>query len=132
MKFRDDEHIKLYNKLCSRMRYLDCYHRCVAYLIALDSVCRQHVEDIFDFQEDGIKRNSLNRGWQTGTSKRTTRLAFNLWNSCCTDGETYTDKDGYEDELPSSYYSPDYIFCCEYAVYYWEAIKLRYPEYTNE
>jgi hypothetical protein len=21
------------------------------------------------------------------------------------------------------------IFCCEYAVYFWEAVKIRYPEY---
>ena len=31
----------------------------------------------------------------------------------------------------SSSYAPSEIFCCSYAPYFWEAIKIRYPEYTR-
>ena len=127
MIFHDEQHETTYNAICTRMKYLDCYHRSLAYLLALDTVLREHIEAVFDFQEDGIKRDGLHKGFQTGTSKKTTRLAFNLWNGCYDDGETYTDKDGYETELPSSYYTPEQIFSCtEYAPYYWQAIQIRF------
>lgn len=133
MRFYDDEHERKYNDFCQRMQYLDEYHRAVAYLFSLDTVCREHVEDIFDFDRDVIIIEGLQKGWQTGTSRRTTHLAFNLWNSCCSDGdETYKDKDGYEVELPSVAYTPDHIFCNGYAEYYFEAIRLRFPLYCDE
>ena len=100
MIFHDEHHETAYNDICSRMKYLDCYHRSLAY---------------------------LHKAFQTGTSMKTTRLAFNLWNGCYDDGETYTNKDGYETELPSSYYTPDQIFNnAEYAPYYWQAIQIRF------
>ena len=113
MIFYDEAHETSYNDICSKMKHLDCYHRSLAYLLALDTVLREHIEAVFDFQEDGIKRDGLNKGFQTGTSMKTTRLAFNLWNGCYDDGEAYIGKDGYETELPSSYYTPDQIFCCK-------------------
>lgn len=127
MIFYDEQHETTYNEVCSRMKYLDCYHRSLAYLLALDSVLREHIEAVYDFQEDVIKIEGLSKGFQTGTSKKTTRLAFNLWNGCYDEGEEYTDKDGYKVPLPSSYYTPDQIFCCtEYAPYYWQAIQVRF------
>lgn len=127
MIFYDERHETSYNDICSRMKYLDCYHRSLAYLLALDVVLREHIEAVYDFQEDGIKREGLHKAFQTGTSCKTTRLAFNLWNGCYDDGETYTNKDGYETELPSSYYNPDQIFNCkDYAPYYWQAIQIRF------
>lgn len=132
MKFKDECHETLFWVIMQKMTCKGVYHQSVAYLIALDSVCRNHVEEIFDFKENLIRRESLHKGWQTGTSKKTTRLAFNLWNDCCTDGEIYTDKDGDNDYLPSESYSVSEIFCCEYAPYYWEAVKIRYPEYAGE
>ena len=126
MKFRDTEHEELYNKLCSRMAYIDCYHKAVAYLISLDTVCRQHIADMFDFDEDVIIPECLRKPWQTGTSKKTTRLAFNLWNSYQSEGEPL------KEEQLSPNYTPEHIFSCSYAPYYWQAIKLRYPEYADE
>lgn len=68
MIFHDEQHENAYNDICSRMKYLDCYHRSLAYLLALDTVLREHTEAVFDFQEDGIKRDGLHKGFQTGTS----------------------------------------------------------------
>lgn len=43
MIFYDDRHETSYNDICSRMKYLDCYHRSLAYLLALDVVLREHI-----------------------------------------------------------------------------------------
>lgn len=114
MIFRDDTHAAVYQDICSRMKSNDCYHQSMAYLLSLDVVLRKHYTEVFNFDRDGIIPEVTNREWQTGTSIKTTRLAFNLWNGYC-----------YEDDVPSSYYTPIEIFCCDYAPYYWQAIRLR-------
>lgn len=127
MVYRNEKHKKDYESILSRMNINDCYHRSLAYLLALDTVLFEHIETLYDFQEDGIKLEGLHKGFQTGTSKKTTRLAFNLWNGCTDEGETYVDRDGYESSLPSIYYSPEQIFnCTTYAPYYWQAVQLRF------
>ena len=131
LKWADEEHEYYYSLFCSRMEYLDEYHRAVAYLLALDENIRNHVSDVFDFDRDVIILEGIDMSWQTGTSKKVTRLAFNLWDGCCSDGEKYISEEGYELELPSAYYTPSSIFCCNYAPYFWEAIKLRYPCYID-
>lgn len=128
--FADDKHWECFTSIINQMQQSDVYHMSMAYLLALDTVTRQHVPEIFDFSEDCIKLEGLDKPWQTGTSLNTTRLAFNLWNGCCTDGETYTDSEGYTADLPSGNYSVADIFSCSYAPYYWQAIKIRFPEYT--
>lgn len=132
MKFKNEYHETLFWVIMQKMKYKDDFHTTVAYLIALDPVCQNHVEEMFDFKKDHINPKCIKEAWQTGISKKTTRLAFNLWNNHCTDGDTYTKDNGYEDELPSRYYSVADIFCCPYASYYLEAVKIRYPEYTME
>ena len=114
------------------MPYSDIERKALAYLFALDTVCFDHIRDLYDFSDNCILLNGLDKGWQTGTSKRTTRLAFNLYNSHCSDGETYIGSDGIEDNLPSACYSPAFLFCCEYAKYYVEAIKIRFPEFFGK
>ena len=114
------------------MPYSDIERKALAYLFALDTVCFEHIRELYDFEGDSIKPDTLDKGWQTGTSERTTRLAFNLYNSHCSDGETYIGSDGIEDNLPSVYYSPAYLFCCEYAKYYAEALKIRFPEFFGK
>lgn len=130
--FYDKAHMQAFTECIARMKCSDVYHISLAYLLTLDKICRKHLDRLFDFANDAIKIEALAQPWQTSTSQKTTRLAFNLWNGCSDDGKEYTDKDGYKVSLPSEYYSPSKIFCCSYAPYYWEAIKLRYPEYTKD
>ena len=58
-------------------------------------------------------------GWQTSGTVRVCRLAFNLWN-------------GYTDPEHSNAYSPEDLFCCEFAPYFMEGVKIRYPKYCRE
>lgn len=122
MKFYDDTHERLYATLCDKIGdKLDCYQRAVFYLFALDSVARQHINDLFDFDDNSIKLSALNKGWQTGTSKKTTRLAFNLWNNW------YSDDVDSDDWQPSSTFTVSSIFeCAEYAEFYFIAIQIRF------
>ena len=128
IEFYDDEHERSFQTICKKMKCLECYQLSMAYLLALDIVLREHIEDVFDFEENCIRPDALHKGWQTGTSRRTIRLAFNLWNGYAYEGETYIDKDGYENDLPSTNYTPAEIFCCNcnYAPYYWQAIQIRF------
>ena len=127
IKFIDEEHKSNFERFCDMFGAdLDEYRLAVAYLLALDSECCKHYKDIFDFDEQVIKPEGLNKGWQTGTSVKTTRLMMNLWNGYQYEGEPL------EEEKPSSYYTPEHIFACSYAPYYYQAIKLRYPDYTEE
>ena len=129
MKFKDKDHELNYDSILELMKKDDCYHRSLAYVFALDTVCFTNLRRLFDFADDKIKPRSLDEAWQTVTSKKSTRLAFNLWNGYCTDGETYIGSDGFEEILPSVYYTPYNIFCCGYAPYYVEAVKIRFPEF---
>ena len=119
--FKDQEHQQLYYALCALMEQvndLDEYHQAAAYLFSLDNVCREHYKDLFDFEGDRIKPGGIAEEWQTSTSLKTSRLMFNLWN-------------GYTTEEESKDYTPESLFACSYAPYYWQAIKLRYPCYAE-
>ena len=132
IKFRDEQHERNYNFILDMMPYSDIERKALAYLFAIDTVCFEHIRDLYDFSDNRIMLSGLDKGWHTGTSGRTTRLAFNLYNSHCSDGETYIGSDGIEESLPSAYYSPAYLFCCEYAKYYAEALKIRFPEFFGK
>lgn len=118
MKFRNDDHKKLYLDLMVRMKRNDAYHRSAAYLMALVPMVE---DDVFDFGEDCIRHEGLFAGWQTSSSRRVTRLMYNLWNGCCEDVEAD------RPESTSGYYAVDSIFCdYEYAPWFYEAIRIRF------
>lgn len=132
INFYDEDHAAAFDEFLKKMRKMDSYHLSMAYLLSLDSDLREHVNEVFDFEKDGIKPEGLHSGFMTGSSSRTIRLAFNLWNGKCDDGETYKDENGDERSLPSYYYTPDHIFCYSlYSKYYMEALKLRFPRVMN-
>lgn len=117
MKFYDVEHEQGYKAIISRMAYADEYHNAVAYLLALDNVTRKHVSDVFNFADDCIVPDALSKAWQTSTSLKTTRLAFNLWCGWCSDSE---------EEPNAEAYSVASIFNSGYAEYYLNAIGIRF------
>ena len=129
MIFQGKEHEKMFNKLCKEMPYHDNLQMSLAYLLTLDTVLRDHIGALYDVKKDVIIFEGLNKPFQTSTSSKTTRLAFNLWNGSVYDSdppETYIDKNGEKAYIPSKYYAPNNIYNCNYTPYYFEAIKIRY------
>lgn len=119
MMYHDEAHKAAYSALCAQMRYLDAYHKALAYLLTLDEVIREHITDVYDAAADCIKPDGLRREWQTGTSTATTRLAFNLWSGFAADDEG--------DNADARNYTPERIFGrTEYAPFYWQALQLRF------
>jgi hypothetical protein len=117
MFFKDDYHEKNYDSILKRMAYVDAYHDSMAYLLALDSILRDHMDDVFDFQQDCIVPDALRKPWQTGTSLRTTRLAFNLWCGWCSDDDNVENMDAY---------AVSRIFDGTLADYYMVAVCIRF------
>jgi len=129
IKFKNEEHENRYYEILARMGSTDSYHSAVAYLLALDTDCYKHIESLYDFVEHGIRPwGALNQAWQTGTSVKTTRLIFNLWNTRCYD----LDDDSREIKESARKYTVDEIFSSNLAFWYFEAVKLRYPHIGTE
>ena len=82
--FYDDAHEAFFREKLERAaasgRTPDNYFRSFLYLCGLCPDTRSHFPRLFDWREWCICPEALADGWQTGTSKRITRLAFNLWN----------------------------------------------------
>ncbi|MFR8871980.1 MAG: DUF6075 family protein, partial [Oscillospiraceae bacterium] len=79
----------------------------------------QHPPGCLISSQDRIEPEGMHGGWQTSGTVRVCRLAFNLWN-------------GYTDPEHSNAYSPEDLFCCEFAPYFMEGVEIRYPEYCRE
>ena len=116
--FASDQHRAFYDRCMTRVRN-DCYHRALFYLIGVSGDTRKMVDRLFDFNEDCIRPEALHSGWQTDGTYRLCLCAFNLWNG-------YTDADHGRNATPEN------LFCCGFAPYMLEGIKLRYPEYCRE
>ena len=113
--FRDKRNEELFYEILEKMGITpeyDSERAAVAYLISMDNVCREHVSEIYNFDECCIRLSALGKGWLTGSSRRTLLLAFNLYNG-------YVPEDGCADV--------QYIFSYNsYLTYYLEAIKIRF------
>ena len=125
--FYDDAHEAFFRERLDRAaasgRTPDSYFRSFLYLCGLCPDTRSHFHRLFDWREWCICPEALADGWQTGTSKRITRLAFNLWNGY---GQEQP-----EDERVSAAFLPDEIFCCGFQSCFFEAVRLRFPEYAD-
>lgn len=130
MKFIDDEHKKFFLEKWEEAKEqgkTDVYYKLLIYTLSICETTREHFKEIFDLNNGEVNLNSIQKGWQTSTSLKVTRMALNLWNHSI----VYDSEADIENEQISSYYAPSEIFCCSYAPYFWEGIKIRYPEYTN-
>ena len=126
-KFIDKEHKQFYEQKLKETGKLDVYRKALIYTLAMCETTREYFADIFNLKDGEININSLQAPYQTGSSEKVTRMAFSLWNRCNYDSE----KD-IENEKVSDKYNVSEIFCCSYAPYFYEGIKIRYPEYTRE
>ena len=130
MNFINDEHelffINTLRKLQEK-KQVDVYSASLAYTLGMCEETRKNFNRIFNIQDGEINIDSIGAPWQTDTSAKVTRMAFSLWNNCMYDSEQDA-----EVKTVSKNYNVGEIFSCSYAPYFYEGIKIRYPEYTKE
>lgn len=125
--FKSAAHKNFYLEYLPQCRYKDVYHKALVYCLGIDADTRNHVNRIYDFKSGCVKTECLNEGWQTSGSMRIVRMAFNLYCNGTPSVFDIEDADGKLQECGC--YTVEDLFCCGYAKYFWEAIKIRYPEY---
>ena len=129
--FIDEEHENFYKKQVANLEKIDKsdnFHKSAIYTLGICKTTRENFKKILNLETDLINIDSLQEKWQTGTSKRVTRMALSLWNYKNMYEST---KDERENKI-SKNYSVSELFCDGYARYFIEAIKIRYPENFRE
>ncbi len=101
--------------MLERVKRNDIYYRTFFYCMDVCETTQKHIDDLFDFNEGCIKPENLHKAYQTGTSYKVTRMAYNLWNDYI--------EEGYEAST-----TPSSLFACEYANEFHQALEIRYPE----
>jgi len=114
----------------------DVYQRAFFYTIGLCPATRSHAAELYDTGKRQILPEAMSAEWQTGTSAKVTRLAFNLFTDGTPTAYRFDENNrdlpvNDDDRREAALFSVSDIFCCEYAAYFFEAIKLRYPEYFH-
>lgn len=128
--FISEKHEMFYFAKMKEVRYQDEYHKALIYCLGVNSDTRKNIERIYDFTTGNVKPECLYEGWQTSGSARVVRMAFNLY--CSGMPSVHDISDDEEKLLECARYSVDDLFCCAYAPYFWQAIQIRYPEYTKD
>ena len=118
IQFKSKEHKMFYENMMKQCSKNDSYHRSLFYTLGISQDCRKHIQDLYDVHNDKIVLDGLHQDWQTSGFMPTPLLAFNLWN-----GFTL------ENTVESTPYD---LFQSEDCTFYFEAVKVRYPEYCRE
>ena len=129
MVFAGREHEAFYYEKLAQARYQDCYHQALIYILGISRDTREHFDQIYNIKTGGIRPKCLNEGWQTSGSVKVVRLAFNLYTDVTPSVDNYKRKDDQISECRA--YSVSDLFCSSYAIYFWQGIQLRYPEYSQ-
>ena len=125
--FRNKEHEKFYKTYLQKCGNQDIYRKALVYCLGIDRDTRVNVKRIYDFKTGCVKTECLREGWITSGSARIIRMAFNLY--CNGTPSIYDSKEAEEQLQECQCYTVEELFCCGYARYFWEAVKIRYPEH---
>lgn len=128
--FADQKHFDFYEKKTTELKP-DCYLKALIYAVGMCAETRRNFEKIYNQKERCIVPEIINAGWQTGDSVKVTRLALQLFTDSTPTIYSYDEKGNKTaaDIKECQLYSVSDIFCCGYAPYFVEAVKIRYPEY---
>lgn len=118
IQFKSKEHKVFYENMMKQCSKNDSYHQTLFYTLGICPDCRKHIQDLYDVHNDKIMLDGIHQYWQTSGSMRTTLLAFNLWNGFAS-----------ENTVESTPYD---LFQSEDCPFYFEAVKIKYPEYCLE
>jgi len=126
LRFADEMHKEFFVEQSQKLKP-DVYLRSLVYSLGMCHDTRRNFDVIYDVKGRCINTEAVREAWQTGSSLKVTRLAFQLF----TDTTPTAFAGGCHDIDECRRYSVSDIFCCGYAPYFVEAIHLRYPEYLR-
>lgn len=127
--FKNAAHRGFFKRYLPKCRYQDVYHVALIYCLGISEDTRRNADRIYDFKSGYVKTECMHEGWQTSGSQHIIRLAYNLY---CNGTPSVSDCEDLDDQLSEcSRYTVEDVFCCGYAPYFWQAVKLRYPEYCG-
>jgi hypothetical protein len=126
IRFADEAHKAFYAEHSQKLKP-DVYLRSLIYTLGICHDTRRNFDSIYDIRKRAIIPGAICHAWQTGTSLKVTRLAFQLF----TDTTPTAFMDDRNDIDECKRYSVSDIFCCGFASYFFEAINLRYKEYFH-
>ena len=132
MVFVDDDHERFFKNNIDKGYENDPYRQALFYCLGIDLTTREHVDRIYDFNENSIILECINESWQTTGSLAVTRLAFNLYNNGTPTVALY-DEDQEQQLAECRHYSVENIFSViAYTDYFIQAIQIRYPKVGSE
>lgn len=118
MLFENGKHEKLFYQYLEGMKEHDGNHAALAYLMALiDDDEGQNGMRLYHRSTDTIRPDALSEGWQTSSTVKATRLAFNLF----TDGVQWSDPEDVALICPSEVFSNG-----QWRQYFFEAVRIRF------
>lgn len=121
--FMNDKHRAFYEEQVKKTSsYEDPCRKALFYALGLTEETCRNIKRLYNFKERCIEFDALGDEWQTGTSGRVCRLAFNLYNGL--HGEQ-------DDGESAEEYTPYGLFDCGLILYMLEAVKIRYAEYSH-
>jgi hypothetical protein len=126
IRFADEAHKDFFMEY-SKMLNPDVYLRSLLYTLGICRDTRRNFDSIYDRRKRQIIPEAISQPWQTGSSLKVTRLAFQLF----TDSTPTAFLDDTNDIDECKRYSVSDIFCCGFAPYFFVAICLRYREYIR-
>ena len=124
--FADDRHKSFYMSRSQQLRP-DVYLKSLIYTLGMCYDTRRNFDVIFDTELREINPDAINEPWQTGSSLKVTRLAFQLF----TDNTPSAFNNGSVNFKECKRYCVSDIFSCSFAPYFVEAVRLRYHEYFS-
>ena len=127
--FISEAHEKFYYEKLKEVQYQDEYHMALFYCLGINNDTRQNFDRIYDLKNDCVKPECLKEGWQTSGSKKVTRMALSLF---CNGVPSIDENESVKEQLHECrQYTAEELFCCAYAPFFWQAIRIRYPEYET-
>jgi hypothetical protein len=129
INFISEAHEKFYYEKLKKVQYQDVYHKALCYCLGISDDTRRNINNIYDFKTGCVKTECLHEGWQTSGSMKVVRMAFNLYCNSTPSVDDYTETEEQVNECRR--YTVEDLFCCAYAPFFWQAIQIRYPEYTT-
>ena len=130
LHFINEEHHRFYSSTLKRFLNPAAPEKALCYCLGIHPAIRWHVDHIYDFSTKHVTPECIHEGWVASAEdpediRTVIRMAYNLYGGTPSVAEA-------DDQLRECQkYTANELFGCRYAPYFWEAIKLRYPEYTK-